>query len=44
MSGVVKVMAVGAGSIYSVIGYVKLLLYRKLTRKNLVERLRVAGM
>jgi hypothetical protein len=40
MSGVVKVMAKGA----SAINYVKLLLYRKLNRKNLVERLRAAGM
>lgn len=44
MSGVVKVVTVGAGSICSVIGYVKLMLYRKLTRKNIVERLRAAGM
>lgn len=44
MSGVVKVMTVGAGSIFSAINHVRLLLYRKLTRKNLVERLRSAGM
>lgn len=44
MSGVVKMVTVGAGSICSVIGHVKLVLYRKLTRKNIVERLRAAGM
>jgi|GEM_PF-2703955 hypothetical protein len=41
MSAVVKVMAVGAGSIFN---YVKMLLNRKSTIENLVERLRAAGM
>lgn len=44
MSAVVKVVTVGAGSICSAVGYVKTLFYRKRTRKNLVERLRAAGM
>ncbi len=44
MSEVVKVMTAGAGSFFSAINHVKLLLYRKLTKKNIVERLRAAGM
>jgi hypothetical protein len=44
MSAVVRVMAVGAGSICSAFVYVKMLFYRKLIRKNLVDRLRAAGM